>query len=131
MSQETIKVALATFDAWNAGDMDALARLYETDAIIRTPDGWPEPGPFVGREAIMRQFEQLRETWEDDALEPIGDFVDTADHVLVRHIYRGAGRGPESRMELTVVYTIRKGRVSLQEFFWNHAEALEAVGLSE
>jgi hypothetical protein len=34
-------------------------------------------------------------------------------------------------MELTVVYTIRNGRVSLQEFFWNHKEALDAVGFSE
>jgi hypothetical protein len=32
-------------------------------------------------------------------------------------------------MELTIVFTMRKGRVFYQEFFWNHAEALEAVGL--
>jgi hypothetical protein len=41
------------------------------------------------------------------------------------------GRGPESVMEMTVVYTLRKRRVLYQEFFWDHAEALEAVGLSE
>jgi ketosteroid isomerase-like protein len=33
-------------------------------------------------------------------------------------------------MEWTVVCTVRKGRVSSQEFFWDHAEALEAVGRS-
>jgi hypothetical protein len=26
---------------------------------------------------------------------------------------------------------VRKGRIVYQEFFWDHAEALEAVGLSE
>jgi hypothetical protein len=26
---------------------------------------------------------------------------------------------------------MRKGRIFYLEFFWNHAEALEAVGLSE
>ena len=36
-------------------------------SIVRTPEDWPEPGPFVGREAVMRQFEQLRETWDADA----------------------------------------------------------------
>jgi hypothetical protein len=51
--------------------------------------------------------------------------------VLLKHIYRGVGRGPESVMEMTVVYTLRKRRVLYQEFFWDHAEALEAVGLSE
>ena len=34
-------------------------------------------------------------------------------------------------MELTIVFTMRKGKIVVQEFFWDHAEALEAVGLSE
>ena len=79
----------------------------------------------------MRQFEQLRETWDADALEPISDFIDAGDRVVVRFIWRGVGRGPESNMECTGVYTVRKGKVFDQEFFWDHAEALEAVGLSE
>jgi ketosteroid isomerase-like protein len=129
MSQENIEIAQATFEAWNAGDMDALRELYDPDAIMRTPEGWPEPGPYVGRDAIMRQFEQVRETWTSDALEAIGDFIDAADRVVVRHIYRGAGHGPESNMELTVVFTIRKRRVFYQEFFWDYAEAIEILGL--
>ena len=36
----------------------------------------------------------------------------------------------ESNMELTGVYTVRKGRI-VSEFFWDHAEALETLGLSE
>jgi hypothetical protein len=34
-------------------------------------------------------------------------------------------------MELTTVYTVRNGRVLALAFFWNDAEALEAVGLQE
>ena len=34
-------------------------------------------------------------------------------------------------MEMTGVHTVRKGRILDHEFFWDHAEALEAVGLSE
>jgi ketosteroid isomerase-like protein len=34
-------------------------------------------------------------------------------------------------IEATIVYTVRKGRIFLLEFFWDHTEALEAVGLSE
>ena len=79
----------------------------------------------------MRQFEQLRETWDADALEPISDFIDAADRVVVRFIWRGAGYGPESNMELTGVYTLRKCRIVLLEYFWDHAEALETLGLSE
>ena len=131
MSQENVEIVRATFEAWNAGDMDALRKPYDPDVLTRTPEGWPEPGPFVGREATMRWFEQLRDAWDADALELISDFIDTADHVLVRFFWRGTGHGPESNMEVTQVITVRKGRVFLLEHFWNHAEALEAVGLSE
>jgi ketosteroid isomerase-like protein len=131
MSKENVEVVRRGFDLWNKGNMDALRELYDPDIIWRPPEGWPEPGPYVGREAVMRQLEQMRETWDADAIEPIGDFIHAADRVAVRFIWRGTGHGPESNMEVTQVITVRKGRVFLLEHFWNHAEALEAVGLSE
>jgi hypothetical protein len=79
----------------------------------------------------MRQIEQLRETWDIDALIPISDFIDAGDRVVVRFIWRGAGHGPEADLEMTGVYTVRKGKVAFWEFFWDHPEALETLGLSE
>ena len=132
MSQENVELVKAGFEAWNAGDMDTVLALYVPEAILRMPDDWPEPGPFVGRDAVMRQFEQLRETWADaDAAEPISDFVDSGDRVVVRMIWRGTGHGPVADLEMTSIYTIRKGRIVYDEKFWDHAAALEAVGLSE
>ena len=49
----------------------------------------------------------------------------------MRFIWRGAGHGPEVNLEATGVFTVRKGRVFYVEFFWDHAEALETLGLSE
>ncbi len=57
MSEENVEVIRAAFEAWNAGDMDALRERLDPDIIWRPPEGWPEPGPFVGREAVMRWFE--------------------------------------------------------------------------
>ena len=131
MSQENVEVVKAFFDAWNAADMDAIRELYDSDAVVRPPEGWPEPGPFIGREVVMRQFQQMRETWDTDALEPIGNFIAAGDRVVVRQTWRGAGHGPESIMEFTSVWTVRRGRIFGLEFFWDHAQALEAVGLSE
>ena len=70
MSQENVEIVRAANEAWNAGDMDALRELYDPGAIVRTPDGWPEPGPYSGREAVMRWFEQLRETWDAAGVKP-------------------------------------------------------------
>jgi ketosteroid isomerase-like protein len=130
MSRENVEIARAAFEAWNGGDMDALRDLYDPDVIVRAPTGWPEPGPVVGRERLMRQFRQMRETWDADTLEPIS-IVDVADQVVVRFIWHGVGHGPESNMEFTTVSEMRKGKVLSVEYFWDHAEALEAVGLSE
>jgi ketosteroid isomerase-like protein len=131
MSQENVEIIRRGFDVWNAGDMDALRELYDPGIIWRPAEGWPEPGPYAGREAVMRQLEQLRETWDTDTFQLIGDFIDVGDRVAVRFIWHGAGYGPDSNIELTGVYTVRKGRCVAIEFFWDHAEALELLGLSE
>ena len=131
MSPENVQTVRTLFDVWNAADMDAFRELYDPDAIVRTVENWPEPGPHVGREAVMRFHEQLRETWDVNTLVPISDFIDAGDRVAVRYIWRGAGHGPDMNMELTLVFTLRKGKIVFQEFFWNHAEALEAAGLQK
>jgi ketosteroid isomerase-like protein len=131
VSQENVEIMRAYFAAWNAGDMDALRDLHAADVVSRLLEGWPEPGPFVGRDAVMRQIEGMRETWGSDALEAIGGFIDAGDRVVVRFIWSGAGQGPEANFEVTGVYTMRKGKISYQEFFWGHSEALEVMGLSE
>ena len=129
MSQENVEVARGVFDAWKAGDMEAVRDLYDPDVIVRGLEGWPEPGPFVGREAVMRQWEQQRETWDTDSFQLISDFINVGDRVAVRFIWHGAGRGPYADLEMTGVYTVRKGRIFGLEFFWDHAEAVQAVGL--
>jgi len=130
MTQANVEVVEAMRDAWNAGDMDAFRELLAPDVIVRVPEGWPEPGPFVGREAVMRQWERNRETWDADQFDAIS-LIDAGDRVVARLVWRGVRRGPESHLEFTAVYTIRMGRLSYQESFKDHAEALEAVGLSE
>ena len=131
MSQENVEVVRRGFEIWNAGDMEAFREVLDPGVVWRGPEGWPEPGPYAGREAVMRQLEQLRETWDTDSFELISDFIDVGDRVAVRFIWSGAGQGPGLNLELTPVYTVRKGRIVAIDFFWDHAEAREALGLSE
>ena len=85
MSQENVALLRRAFEAWNAGDMDA-----------------------------------VRDR---------SDFAEAGEHVVVRLIWHAAGVGPETNLEFTAVYTVRKGRVFYVEHFWDHNEALEAAGL--
>ena len=131
MSQENVETARAIFTTWNAGDMDAFSELLDPAVILRLPPRWPEPGPFEGREAVMGEFEQAREIFDFDLVEAISYFVDVGDRVAVRWTWRGQGHGPAASMELSSVYTLRSGRLVEIEFFWDHADALEALGLRE
>ena len=124
-----MEVVKAAFDAWNAGDMDRLRDIYDPNIVLHMLRDWPEPGPYVGREAVMRQWEQIRETWDADFVEPIS-FVDVGDRVVVRQIWR-LGRGPDANIDLTIIVTLRQRRIASLEYFWDHAEALKAVGLEE
>jgi ketosteroid isomerase-like protein len=131
MSEENVEVVRNTFEAWNAGDMDRLRDLYDPDVIARAPPGWPEPGPFVGRDAVMRQFQLVREAFDEDSLELVSDFAAIGDRVIVRAAWRMIGRGPEGNMEWTLIYTVRGGLIFGLEYFWDHDDALKAAGLSE
>ena len=130
MSQENVEIVRAAYAAWNSGDVDDLRELLHPDAIMRMPEGWPEPGPFVGREAVMRLFEQWRETFDTYVTELI-DIIEAADRVVVRQVWHGVGRGPEAHLESTIVFTLREGKISYAEQFWDHAKVLETLGLSE
>jgi ketosteroid isomerase-like protein len=129
MSQENVEVVRDYFRAWNAGDMEAVRELYDPDAVIEVAPDWPEPGPFVGRDAVMQQLSQARAAFETDSAELLSDTV--GDRVIARVGWHGVGPGPQSDMEWTNVYTIRDGRFINVRYFWDHAEALEAAGLSE
>jgi ketosteroid isomerase-like protein len=78
----------------------------------------------------MRQWERSVEDWDAWTLEVLS-FTDAGDRVVVRHIVHAQGRGPEVSAEFTVVCTMRKGKTFVMEYYWDHNEALEAVGLSE
>jgi ketosteroid isomerase-like protein len=131
MSQENVEIVRAFVEAWNTGNMDAVRELYDPNIVVRYAEGWPEGSePIMGREAVVRQWEQQREAFDFDALEPI-DFIDAGDRVVLRFIWRAEGSGPGLSMEVSSVSTLRKGKTILVEFFWDHAEALETVGLSE
>ena len=73
----------------------------------------------------------MRETWDEDTLEPISDIIDSGDRVAVRAVWRTAGSGPEFTLEASFGEMSRNGKCVSHEFFWDHAQALEAVGLSE
>ena len=132
MSQKNVEVVRSIIVAFNAGDMEAVREMLDPDVVIRRElEGWPEAGPVVGRDAVMRQWERVREPFGDAVtLEPVS-IIDAGDRVVARQIAHGVGRGPALHLEFTTVSTFRNGRTILIDYFWDYAEALKAVGLEK
>ena len=131
MSQENVEVVRDYLRAWNAGDMEGVRELYDPDAVMEVAPDWPEGGPFVGRDEVMHHLDQVRAAFDSDSLKFLNDLVAVGDRVVVRVLWQGVGRGPQSDMEWTTVFSIRDARILSAEYFWDHAEALEAAGLAE
>jgi ketosteroid isomerase-like protein len=129
MSQENVEIARAANEAWTRGDWDGLRETYDADVVMRTVEDWPEAGPHFGRDAVVRFFEQLRATWDINELETIA-LTEAGDRVVGHYVFHGVGRGPDARIEVANVVTFRSGKAVMLEYFWNYADALEAVGLS-
>jgi SnoaL-like domain len=97
MSLSNVQIVQASFEAWNAGDMRAWGNFLAPDVIWRPTEDWPEPGPYVGRESVLREAQQLREAWGADAAEPVGEFSHSGNRVVGRFIWVGGrGQGPDA-----------------------------------
>ena len=78
----------------------------------------------------MRQWQRTVEDLDSWTLEPLS-LIDAGDRVVSRQRLHGIGEGPDLNVESTAIFTIRRAKVLVIEFHWDHAEALEALGLSE
>ena len=131
MSQENVELWLASVDAYNAGDLDAVMEFYarHMEAVPALPD-WP---PLHGRERFRRFIEDIasawvRPRWETIEVHPLG-----ADRVFYRGRWGGEGlaSGINTTASTSVVVNFRDGLIVRVEFYFDHDEALEAAGLAE
>ena len=135
MSQENVELVKAAIEAYIAGDRDAHLDFY-TEDVEGYPDvsRFPEAKPFRGREEYRRFLAEIDEGWEGGASSgAIREIFPVGDRVVARADWVGRGRasGIDLRSSLTSINTVRDGRIVKIEYFFDHAQALEAAGLSE
>jgi ketosteroid isomerase-like protein len=132
MSEQNVEIVTGQFEAWSAGDLDEWAKAYDRDVVVFAPEGWPEGSVERGLDAWRRQAQRLRDTWaearvEIDEIRPLEDRV----FVRIRYITKGADTGLHFETEMAAVFFLEEEKITLARFFWETADALEAVGLSE
>ena len=130
MSEENVELVQKSWESFNRGDLDGFLENVDEHIVIRSAEGWPEP-VYYGKDAVRSFAAGFADAVGGDSV--VEDAVDAVDRVVVRirtH-YTGEQSGLEGDVESSQVVTFRNGSVILVEYFWDHAEALEAAGLSE
>src|SRR5438093_10984125 len=96
MSEQNVEIIKASFEAWNALDVDAIRRFYTEDAVIET--GITELGrTFEGDDPIGHWVAETQETWAELRFE--AERIFEADDAVVS-FHRGIAVGRESGIEV-------------------------------
>lgn len=99
MSQEKVEIARRGIDAFNRGDVEALAVDTTEDVeLFAALAGAVEGGGFHGRAGIEAYFQITAETWGEFRI-LAEDFRDLGDGVLVVGRIWGRGRGSRVPVE--------------------------------
>ena len=129
-----MELVRASIEAYADGDVDAYVEFFADDVEVFPDVSLPEAKPFRGREQFRRFVAEVAEGWEGSATADIQEIFSVGERVVARADSGGKGRtsGIELRSSLTSVCTIRPdGQITRIEYFFNHADALEAAGLRE
>jgi ketosteroid isomerase-like protein len=130
MSQENVELIRRGTDAFRRKDWEAFDEIVDPHISLRMDSRWPERRAY-GREAAIDFYREASASGGSDLR--IDDIVDLGDRVLFRLCWhmQGSQSGLAGEQRYSIISTIREGRVILEEFFLDHDDALQAVGLAE
>jgi ketosteroid isomerase-like protein len=136
MSQENVEMAERMWDAFNRHDLGTLEALSHEDfefAASLTAQVDAEAGTYRGADAWRAYFENTDEMWSEWRAEDLRTFDAGDDGVAALCHLIGTGRlsGVPVKRAIGITFKFHQGKVWRLRSYLSHAEALEAVGLSE
>jgi ketosteroid isomerase-like protein len=132
VSEENVALVRRAFDAYTAGDIDAVLRLCAEDIVVmQAPEVPGVPPEQHGHEGVLDAFRIWPEQWDDFEIEIQRVVADPGDYVVVRTRQTGRGKqsGVEVEADFTFVFTIAHGKIREWRIFVDESQALTAVGL--
>ena len=133
MSQENVEIVREATGRFEAGDWAGYKELLHPDVRTTAAEGWPEPGPFIGPDAVVEQSQRVAADWDDQRITDLEVLADEGDWVVIgfRWHVRGVGSGIETDFDMAVAARVKDGRLIEGHYRWDRADALAAAGLRE
>jgi uncharacterized protein len=119
---------MSAYDALNRGDIDGALAPLADDAEWHESGALPESDVYRGRETIREFLHGFLESWEEFVQE-VEDVVASGDKLVVLLHMRGRGResGVEVDASYAHVWTMRGGRATRVDAYYDRERALEAA----
>ena len=136
MSQESVEVVRAVYEAVGRRDSAAVLALYDAEVefdTARVPSvGLVGGDVYRGHDGLRRWFREWNEAWEAYGDE-VEELIDAGTHVISVVKRRGRGRvsGVDVEWQYVGVWTIRDGKIVRVAWCSSRGEALEVAGLRE
>jgi ketosteroid isomerase-like protein len=133
MSDENVAVIRRAFDAYTAGDLQAVLALCDEDIVItQAPEVPGVPPQQRGHDGVLEAFGLWPEQWDDFRIEILRIVADPGDHVVVATRQSGRGRhsGVDVVGDFTFAFTVRDGKITEWRIFVHEDQAMAALGLA-
>jgi ketosteroid isomerase-like protein len=133
MSQENVELSRLITDAFNRRDVEATLALWDDEGVWypAVEAGTEGRKPYRGHEGLRQYYRGMAEVAEESHFE-FPEVYDLGDRVLgVGRLWMKFTSGVELDQEGACLWTWRNQKCIETRTWLSHAEALEAVGLSE
>jgi ketosteroid isomerase-like protein len=118
------------FECFDSGDWERLRPLIAEDNVMTPLETWPDPGPYIGPEASIREYQRLFELFR--GIEVSVSNIVSHESWVIAH-YRGVieDEGPAGPVELdfTGVHRFANGLFAESHYRLARDAALVAAGL--
>ena len=133
MSQENVEIVRRAFEAASDGDVGVWFQAADPDIrVYPRPEEPDAADEYRGLDGLMEYLTNWYSQWDVYEAEPL-EMIDAGEHVLV--VARERGRVERTGLEVVEDFShsfvVRDGKVVEWHMYDSHAEALEAVGLSD
>jgi ketosteroid isomerase-like protein len=132
MPEANVEAVRSVYESWSKGDFRAGVPFFDEHVVFVIRPEFPDPGTYVGPEAVAGYTRGLLEAWTLLTLEA-EEIVDAGDTVIVALVQRGVGAssGTPTEFRYFHVWSFRGPKVIRLENFRERAEALAAAGISK
>src|SRR4051794_10002812 len=127
--QRNVELTRLGFEAYNAGDYQALIALLHPAVELHADSELLNGGDYRGHEGFTRWNDEWTEAWEEFTIEP-RSLETFGGHVILvdsHQVARGAGSGVPVEMDVFWLFEVADEKVVRMHLYANRERAVEAI----